>query len=387
MSKNNTRKHSTDKLIDNAIEQQNSWKARRRYFARRFLNQVNIFSRKKQEKDTKNTVHTVAGTDFERATRRNTVAAYWFPILCAVLVVLIAVWVMITRINSTPRFVVLQSTGDATNSAIVNVSETRQEFLYEPSFDIVRIDKGGTIVVAGRWLPHQNISVSINGKIVATERTDRNGEFVYSPTRPLKPGNYTVTLIGADTNIRSTDKVFIYISPRDYRNSVSLLITPSGSQILQSPTEFADEDLIVSKIDYLDNGRIVVTGDALPRLRVSLSLDDKYIGFARVSDSKHFGLGADVGKLESGKEYTLAVRLHDGEGKTIKTISHKFIMPQTTGDSDTFYTVRRGDCLWIIARNFMRRGVLFSMIAERNNINNPDLIYPKQLLQIPVEPK
>ena len=56
-----------------------------------------------------------------------------------------------------------------------------------------------------------------------------------------------------------------------------------------------------------------------------------------------------------------------------------------TGDEDTFYTVRRGDCLWIIARNFLRRGILFTMIADRNHIANPDLIFPNQLLQIPLK--
>ncbi len=144
-----------------------------------------------------------------------------------------------------------------------------------------------------------------------------------------------------------------------------------------------DGDLVVSKIDYLDTGRIVVTGDSLPRLRVSLSLDDKYLGFARVSDHKHFGLGADVGQLEPGREYDLTVRLHDGDGRAIAEVKHHFTMPQMTGDDDTYYTVRRGDCLWIIARNFLRRGVLFSIIAERNNIANPDLIFPQQQLQIP----
>jgi len=114
-------------------------------------------------------------------------------------------------------------------------------------------------------------------------------------------------------------------------------------------------------------------------------LNDKYLGFARVSDHKHFGLGADVDALRPGNEYELTVRLHDGDGRTVATVTHKFTMPQPTGDSDTFYTVRRGDCLWIIARNFLRHGVLFSIIAERNNIENPNLIFPKQILQIPVQ--
>ena len=144
--------------------------------------------------------------------------------------------------------------------------------------------------------------------------------------------------IDNDKNIKSEDSVFVYISEQGYKNSVSLLMTKNGSKIMQSP-KLVDGDLVVSKIDYLDTGRIVVTGKALPRLRVSLSLNGKYIGFSRVSDYKNFGLGANVEKLESGKKYEISIRLHDGEGTTIATVSHKFVMPEMTGDDNTFYTV------------------------------------------------
>ena len=236
---------------------------------------------------------------------------------------------------------------------------------------------------AGRWKPEEGVSIVINGDIVATERTNKNGEFVYSPSKQLNAGNYTISLIGINGNVKSSENVFVYISPRGYQNSVSLLMTADGSTLLQAPTMLTDGDLVVSKIDYLDTGRIVVTGNSLPRLRVSLSLNDEYLGYARVSDHKYFGLGADVGKLETGKEYKLTMRLHDGDGRAITEVTHRFTMPEMTGDDDTYYTVRRGDCLWIIARNFLRRGVLFSIIADKNNIENPDLIFPNQNLQIP----
>jgi nucleoid-associated protein YgaU len=256
-----------------------------------------------------------------------------------------------------------------------------------PEFDIVRIESDGDIIIAGRWLANQSVSIVSNGKIIATEQTNADGEFSYVPRNAWKPGNYTIALLGADPEVKSNDKVFLYVSEHGAENSVSLLMTKDGSTLLQSPSSLRDGDLTVSKIDYMDNGRLVITGDALPRLRVSLTLNGKYMGFARVSDFNHFGLGVDVGELESGKEYELFVRLHDGDGRTVANVVHKFVMPEMTGDDDTYYTVRRGDCLWIIARNFMRRGVLFSIIAERNNIENPDLIFPKQVLQIPVSGK
>lgn len=383
MSKNNTKmtgksknKRSTDELINNAVAQQNKWMENRRTFARRFLKTLNIFARPNPKNENQSV--DVAAIEHAR-TRRTGLAAYWFPILCALLVIFVAVWVAFIRTATAPRVVINQN---------VNVPEYAEKEASAdesvPAFDIVRIERGGNIVVAGRWVPHRNISIEINGKIVATERTDYSGEFVYAPVHALKPGNYTLSLVGVEPTVKSEDKVFVYISDKGYENSISLLMTSDGSTLLQAPTALHDGDLVVSKIDYLDTGRIVVTGDAMPRLRVSLSLDGKYLGFARVSDYRHYGLGADVGDLTAGREYELAVRMHDGDGRTIAMVKHKFTMPEMTGDDDTFYTVRRGDCLWIIARNFLRRGVLFSIIAERNNIKNPDLIFPKQLLQIPV---
>ena len=375
--KNNTNKKnkpSTDELINSAIAQQNKWMENRRTFARRFLKTLNIFARPAPKKEEEN-----VGV-IETPKRRTGLSAYWFPIFCALLVIFIAVWVAFVRTSATPTVVINH------NNVPEPVVRPVQE-VSSPMFDIVRIDPEGKILVAGRWMPDANISILIDNKVVATERTNADGEFVYSPTRVFEPGNYTISLMGVSPEMKSEEKVFIYVSDRGYKNSVSLLMTQDGSTLLQAPTLLFDGDLKVSKIDYLDTGRIVVTGDALPRLRVSLSLNDKYLGFAKVSDHKHFGLGADVGQLESGKKYTLTVRLHDGDGRTISQVGHTFVMPEMTGDDDTYYTVRQGDCLWIIARNFLRRGVLFSIIAERNNIANPDLIFPKQLLQIPVGEK
>lgn len=367
-------KRSTDNLIDDAIDRQQSWLNRRRrftsYFIRRFNKSENTEQKSKPEV-------IIVKTETKTETKNKSVLkSYWLPILCALIVILLALFIMLFKINA-PVKVIAPTVPEPVVKHVVKQSNT-------PSFDLVRIEKSGNIIVAGRNPRESNISVLINKKIVATKHTNKSGEFVFAPSEALKPGNYVISLIDADKNIKSEDSVFVYVSERGYKNSVSLLMTKNGSKVMQAP-ELADGDLVVSKIDYLDSGRMVVTGRALPRLRVSLSLDDKYLGFARVSDYKNFGLGADIGKLESGKKYKLNIRLHDGEGTTIANVEHEFVMPEMTGDDNTFYTVRRGDCLWIIARNFLRRGVLFTMIAERNNITNPDLIYPDQLLQIPMK--
>ena len=372
-------KRSTDDLINDAINKQNDWLENRREYTRGFLKSLNMFAKKSDKKSEK---VSSAKTEKQPGTEKKSrgVLSFWFPMLCVVVCVIIAAWTVFVRPIPQPRIAIVPDVPAPVVKKVVHNIKM-------PEFDIVRIDKTGHVIIAGRWSPNKNISVVVNGKIIATELTNEYGEFAYSSVRPWEPGNYTIALLGADPEIKSNDKVFVYVSGRGAHNSVSLLMTKDGSTVLQAPSVLYDGDLVVSKIDYLSGGRVVVTGNALPRLRVSLTLNGKYMGFARVSDHKHFGLGADVGELEVGKEYELGIRLHDGDGRTISHVSRKFVMPEMTGDEDTYYTVRRGDCLWIIARNFMRRGILFSIIAERNNIKNPDLIFPKQRLQIPVGAK
>lgn len=372
-------KRSTDDLINDAINKQNDWLENRREYTRGFLKSLNMFAKKSDKKSEK---VSSAKTEKQPGTEKKSrgVLSFWFPMLCVVVCVIIAAWTVFVRPIPQPRIAIVPDVPAPVVKKVVHNIKM-------PEFDIVRIDKTGHVIIAGRWSPNKNISVVVNGKIIATELTNEYGEFAYSSVRPWEPGNYTIALLGADPEIKSNDKVFVYVSGRGAHNSVSLLMTKDGSTVLQAPSVLYDGDLVVSKIDYLSGGRVVVTGNALPRLRVSLTLNGKYMGFARVSDHKHFGLGADIGELEVGKEYELGIRLHDGDGRTISHVSRKFVMPEMTGDEDTYYTVRRGDCLWIIARNFMRRGILFSIIAERNNIKNPDLIFPQQRLQIPVGAK
>jgi LysM repeat protein len=350
-------KHSTNEIVDDALAQQ----AHVKNVMVRRLNNNNAEIKKSKRGWTK----------------------YWFPILCAIAIAVI----LICTLFSCTKKVITQEPGirNQEPETIIETTAFHASNSDTPRFDLVRVEKIGSVIISGRWKPNTSVSISANKKILATLQTDERGEFQWSPVTPFAPGNYNFRIVDAKTGVQSADNVFVYVSGAGYENSMALLMNDTGSRLLQYPTELLDGDLVVSKIDYLKTGRIVVTGNALPRLRTSLSLDGEYVGFARVSDHKHFGLGADVGELTPGRTYKLDVKLHDASGNTVSTITHTFTMPEATGHDDTYYTVRRGDALWIIARNFMGRGILFSMIVDANNIENPDLIFPEQILNIPVK--
>lgn len=50
-----------------------------------------------------------------------------------------------------------------------------------------------------------------------------------------------------------------------------------------------------------------------------------------------------------------------------------------------YYTVRKGDTLWGIAKRFLGNGALYPKIAAWNNISNPNLIYPGQVFIVGTE--
>jgi len=56
------------------------------------------------------------------------------------------------------------------------------------------------------------------------------------------------------------------------------------------------------------------------------------------------------------------------------------------GGGGTFHTVEKGDTLWAIAEKTMGNGTKYTEIFEANKpmLTDPDLIYPGQVLRIPV---
>ena len=247
-------KRSTDDLINDAINKQNDWLENRREYTRGFLKSLNMFAKKSDKKSEK---VSSAKTEKQPGTEKKSrgVLSFWFPMLCVVVCVIIAAWTVFVRPIPQPRIAIVPDVPAPVVKKVVHNIKM-------PEFDIVRIDKTGHVIIAGRWSPNKNISVVVNGKIIATELTNEYGEFAYSSVRPWEPGNYTIALLGADPEIKSNDKVFVYVSGRGAHNSVSLLMTKDGSTVLQAPSVLYDGDLVVSKIDYLSGGRVVVTGNA-----------------------------------------------------------------------------------------------------------------------------
>lgn len=92
-----------------------------------------------------------------------------------------------------------------------------------------------------------------------------------------------------------------------------------------------------------------------------------------------------------GLDVTVQIKLKqyiDYATKVIKTASSATSQNSretSSAPSAQSYTVKRGDCLWNIAKKYYGNGARYVDIynANRDKITNPNLIYPGQVLSIP----
>lgn len=291
-------------------------------------------------------------------------------------------------------------TGQQTQQA-----ETEQDERAVPAFDLVRISRGGTGVIAGRMAPGATVELLANGKKISEVTADENGEWVMILEEPLDAGSVELNLMGRETasaDVAEADNVVVVSVPerdnqrfleREQNGVVAVLTPKSGegaSTVLQKPGVAAfgevGESLSVDTIDYGDGGAPVFTGRSLPRVDVRLYLDGAFVGSVRADDNGRWQVPYTSGALSAGK-HMIRVDQTIGDGQVQLRIEQPFetglAIDPTTAESGVF--VRPGNTLWQIARQLYGSGVRYTVIFRENSeqILDPNLIYPGQIFRLP----
>lgn len=131
--------------------------------------------------------------------------------------------------------------------------------------------------------------------------------------------------------------------------------------------------------------RLFPNGKSLYSTNIKVSLEDYTIK----EDSKQ-GLDVIVSiKLKQYKDFstkTCNVTIKQSKPvATVTTTRSTTTSPAPAPNKNKTYTVKRGDCLWNIAKKFYGNGSKYTVIynANRDKIKNPNLIYVGQVLTIP----
>ncbi len=283
--------------------------------------------------------------------------------------------------------------------------ETVEDTKDAPSFDVVRISREGDTVIAGRAEPGAIVRIYDGEEEIGSVEADARGEWVYLPSAPLKPGSHDLSLATetpGEAPLRSENAVVLVV-PEAGKNVAGEEVESGGealavlvpkdpdaltTRVLQKPSgkgvSASTGDLAVDSVDYDDKGAVSVGGRGKPGSTVRTYLDNEPVGEAVVDESGRWNVKPDDDITEG--VYSLRVDAVD-EGSVVARLELPFSKSKPLLDfkGDNFVIVQPGNSLWRIARRVLGSGYHFSVIyeANRDQIRDPDLIYPGQIMEVP----
>jgi hypothetical protein len=268
-----------------------------------------------------------------------------------------------------------------------------------PTFDVARIGTDGRAVIAGRAAPGAKVVLLDGGKEIAQGQADARGEWVLlALDPPLSPGQHELRVIQhieGRAPVTSEQVVVAVVPPQEApsgdgkKETLVMIVPPGGAATLVQPPTSAGvpkaADLQLSTLDYDERGQATITGQAAPGTTVRAYVDDKMVAEGMAGADGRWRLAPAV-PIETGKHKLRLDRLAaDGKPSSRLEMPFERAAPQPVASDKRRLTVVHGDSLWNIARAHYGEGWRYTVIfeANKNQIRDPNLIYPGQLFSLP----
>lgn len=116
-----------------------------------------------------------------------------------------------------------QAAGETVESA------TKQDRLVSPSFDLLRVEPNGSVVIAGKAAPDAQVEILNGDTIIATTKAGREGDFVAVFDKALAPGDYQLSLRtkSGDEVVTSVETAIVSV-PQDSSGQVLAMVEAPG---------------------------------------------------------------------------------------------------------------------------------------------------------------
>ncbi len=265
-----------------------------------------------------------------------------------------------------------------------------------PSFDVVRVDRSGHAVMAGRAPPGSEVTVASDGKAIGKVESDPEGQWVLVPSQPLPPGTGALTLSARLPNGKSLagpDRVVVVLPNHPGEvPPVALLSGPGGaSRLIEAPPGASGSSTIgLDLLQYGQHQTLRLSGRAPPNADVRIYVDNRPVGDAHADAAGHWSLSV-AGEIPSGPHQIRLDQISPA-GTVLARVAVPFDRPRPPlvpeAAAGRVVVVRPGECLWVIAEHAYGNGVRYTLVFQANHaqIRDPNLIYPGQVFTLPPSP-
>ena len=295
-----------------------------------------------------------------------------------------------------------------------------------PTFDVARIEPSGEAVIAGRAPPGATVELLRDGEVHDRAVADASGQFVIVPPK-LPSGTYDLTLRAKQADgkqVTSSQRVTAVLEPKSNERPVVALVTPNKPTVVLSQPGAAKPAagaLVVEAVEIEPGGKFHVSGQARPGAALRLYLNDSFITSVTAGNDGRFAVTINEG-VAAGN-YRVRVDEASNTGTVHARAEVPFNAPETTASASaqskradsaaqqlaaagtavlpssspspsavvvpkiTTTTVARGDSLWRLSQNSYGAGTRYAVIykANKEQIRNPNLIYPGQVFVVPAQ--
>ncbi|WP_434621467.1 LysM peptidoglycan-binding domain-containing protein [Tabrizicola sp. M-4] len=309
-----------------------------------------------------------------------------------------------------------------------------------PSFDLVRVEQDGSALVAGTALAGSTLSLRVTGAEIAAVPADQTGKFVAMFNLAPSPAPRVLSLVmrmqdGVEVPAEGTVVIAPTVAPVALASATTaepaaaaepaaeaaatpaapaaLLVTDEGAKVLQAATDLPGGlvvNVTIDTITYTPEGAVQLAGRGSAERVVRLYLDNAQLTETSVSGAGDWAV--TLPEVQPGV-YTLRADQLDAEGKVTSRFETPFkretveALAAASGAGEAVVeagaeataeaaapavapssvTVQPGFTLWRIARDTLGEGILYVQVFEANKdqIRDPDLIYPGQVFTIPKE--
>ena len=312
--------------------------------------------------------------------------------------------------------------------ATINGTGIVEQGIGKPSFDLVRVDPEGNMVIAGKGANGATIEILDGDVSIGIVEADDRGEWVFIPKTRLAPGSRILILrdITNPTKVIESENAVVLVIPAVGKNIAGLegkvdntplaMVVPRNeakniaSRLIQMPVTNKPEivsdikigrvtnnkeskiekpALILKMVDYNDSGMVIFSGFSQENSILQVYIDNLLVGVVTADSNGAWDLKLKD-NLKPGK-YIIRVDQVSSSGTVLDRIKLPFVrVPVIDAKKEkNSVVIQPGNSLWRIAARVYGSGFRYTEIyeANANQIGDPNLIYPGQIFKLPTQLK
>jgi nucleoid-associated protein YgaU len=283
-----------------------------------------------------------------------------------------------------------------------------------PRFDVAEVDELGNGVFSGRAFRNVRVWLKkLDGSVVGETVSLEDGSFTILTNTPLPEGESVLALVaeeipGGEIKVASERLVIsrfpggpaLIVAQKDTADTVSRILQEPVTRKPFDTAQKSEDNASVSKsnaskesaegkllkikiIDYDEKGRLAISGKAKPGSKISIEVNGRTIGSTNTDDQGQWSLTTIEGMADGANKIVAKASLGDEYSTTSMPFAPEELVQKFP--KGRLVVVQPGNSLWRIARRTYGSGFRYTVIfaANRDQVTNPDLIYPGQVLHTP----